>query len=356
MILVTGGAGFIGSHFVLQWIQEEKKPVITLDKLTYAGNLSNLDEVKDHPLHTFILGDICDRQLVQNVLKKYEPIGIVHCAAESHVDRSIASPSSFITTNIVGTSILLEEAFEYWKTLSADKQKTFRFLHLSTDEVYGSLETNACPSTETSSYAPNSPYAASKAASDHLVRAYFQTYGFPILISHASNNYGPRQFPEKLIPLTILNALKEIPIPLYGDGLHFRDWLYVEDHCDALRRLFNRAPPGETYHIATGKEESNLLIVQAICQHLDKLQPRSSGKSYSELIQHVQDRPGHDRRYAMNIDKIRDQLDWHPLYPLEIGLESTILWYLLHREWTHAIETGSYCYAIPTQQAQEGLC
>jgi dTDP-glucose 4,6-dehydratase len=356
MILVTGGAGFIGSAFVLQWIQEEKSPVITLDKLTYAGNLTNLESVIDNPLHTFVLGDICNRELLQKLLQAYKPIGIVNCAAESHVDRSIHEPSPFISTNIVGTSILLEETYQYWKTLPSAKQAVFRFLHLSTDEVYGSLPPESPPSTESSVYAPNSPYAASKAASDHLVRAYHKTYGLPTLITHASNNFGPRQFPEKLIPLTILHALEDKSIPIYGDGLQIRDWIYVEDHCNALRRLLKGAPAGEVYNIATGKEQTNLSLVKALCIHLDLLKPRSSGATYLDLIHHTKDRPGHDRRYAIDTSKMQNEFDWHPIHSFEWNLELTIQWYLDHPDWTEKVISGEYQNWKKLHYKEENLC
>lgn len=328
MILVTGGAGFIGSAFVLQWIQEEKSPVINLDKLTYAGNLRNLSSLENNPLHTFVHGDICDRLLVRRLLETHQPQMILHCAAESHVDRSIATPEPFITNNIVGTSILLEESLRYWLTLSDTKKTAFRFLYVSTDEVYGSIGENSPPVNEDSSYAPNSPYAASKASGAHLVRAYNRTYQLPTLTTCGSNTFGPRQFPEKLIPLALSCALKEQPIPIYGDGLNVRDWIYVWEHCDALRCVLKKGIPGECYNIATESGKTNLEVIHTMCDLLDAMHPRTSQASYRELICHVEDRPGHDRRYAIDTSKIRNQLGWQSKGSFAENLQKTISWYM----------------------------
>jgi dTDP-glucose 4,6-dehydratase len=337
MILVTGGAGFIGSEFVLQWIHEEKSRVITLDKLTYAGNLLNLASLAENPLHTFIHADIADRRTVSSLLKQHQPDSVVHCAAESHVDRSITSPEAFITTNIVGTSILLEEVLLYWQSLSPEKQKKFRFLYISTDEVYGSLEPKEKPAAENHCYAPNSPYAASKASSDHLVRAYNRTYNLPTITTHSSNNFGPRQFPEKLIPLALFNALREQPIPLYGDGLNIRDWIYVEDHCKALRFILKKGVPGESYNIGANNEKTNLELIHEICKILDSIKPRKSNAPYSDLIQTVKDRLGHDRRYALDTTKIQNELGWHLETNFAANLYNTINWYLENPEWMKAM-------------------
>lgn len=333
MILVTGGAGFIGSNFVLQWMEQEKTPLINLDKLTYAGHLLNLETLTSTPLHKFIHGDICDRQLIKRLLKEFNPQYVVHFAAESHVDRSIASPDSFIKTNIVGTFILLEEALQYWQNLPNDQKEEFRFLHVSTDEVYGSVNDKDPPVTEESPYVPNSPYAASKASSDHLVRAYFKTYHLPVLTVHACNNYGPRQFPEKLIPLAIRNAISEKPIPLYGDGLNRRDWIYVDDHCEALKMVLKKGRIGEIYNVSTGVEQTNLAVLKAICHHLDRLKPRKSKESHEKLIQFVRDRPGHDKRYALDSQKIQKELGWQPRGHFDEYLLKTIKWYLDNPLW-----------------------
>jgi dTDP-glucose 4,6-dehydratase len=322
MILVTGGAGFIGSNFVLSTLKERDEPIVNLDKLTYAGSLRNLELLRDDPRHIFMQGDICDRELVRELLKKHKPRAIVHFAAESHVDRSISGPAPFIETNVTGTFSLLEEA-----RLSS---REVRFLHVSTDEVYGSLGPDDPPFTETNPYAPNSPYAASKAASDHLVRAYHHTYGLPTVTTNCSNNYGPRQFPEKLIPLTIGNALTGKPLPVYGDGRNVRDWLYVEDHCEAVRLVLERGRVGETYNIGGGCEKQNIDVVKAICHLLDELRPRKGGP-HAELISFVQDRPGHDRRYAMDSSKMARELGWRPRETFESGLAKTVRWYLENR-------------------------
>lgn len=334
MILVTGGAGFIGSTFVSQWSQEEKTPIVNLDKLTYAGNLENLRNLEKNPLHTFVHGDICDRQLVRQLLETHQPQMIFHCAAESHVDRSIATPELFVTTNIVGTSVLLEECLHYWNKLSDAKKESFRFLYVSTDEVYGSIKEHSPPVKEDGSYAPNSPYAASKASGALLVRAYNRTYQLPTLTTCGSNTFGPRQFPEKLIPLTLFCALEEKPIPIYGDGLNLRDWIYVDEHCDAMRSVLKNGLPGECYNIATGKERTNLAVVTAICNLLDSIKPRTSQRLYHELISHTVDRPGHDRRYAIDTSKIRDQLGWQCKGSFEENLQKTIAWYIENTTWT----------------------
>jgi dTDP-glucose 4,6-dehydratase len=330
VLLVTGGAGFIGSNFVLAALAESGEPVLTLDKLTYAGSLMNLEALRDDARHVFVRGDIGDRALVRSLLRAHQPRAIVHFAAESHVDRSIAGPEAFVQTNVVGTWSLLEEARAY-----ADE--SFRFLHVSTDEVYGSLEPGAPGFTEAHPFRPNSPYAASKAAADHLVRAYAHTYGLPVLITNCSNNYGPRQFPEKLIPLMIRNALAGQPLPVYGDGANVRDWLYVADHCEALRLVLARGRPGETYNIGGEAERANNDVVRALCAVLDRERPRRGG-SYAELIAHVPDRPGHDRRYAMDISKIRRELGWRPRESFDSGLEKTVRWYLgnVERHFAHA--------------------
>ena len=322
MILVTGGAGFIGSNFVLSTLKERDEPILNLDKLTYAGRLSNLELLRDDARHIFVQGDICDRGLVRELLQRHKPRAIVHFAAESHVDRSISGPAPFIQTNVTGTFCLLEEARLY--------SRDIRFLHVSSDEVYGSLRPDDPPFTEDTPYAPNSPYAASKAASDHLVRAYHQTYGLPTLTTNCSNNYGPRQFPEKLIPLTIANALSGKPLPVYGDGRNVRDWLYVEDHCEAVRLVLERGRPGETYNIGGSCEKRNIDVVRTICALLDDAKPRKAGK-YAALISFVKDRRGHDRRYAMNSSKMGRELGWRPRETFESGLAKTVRWYMEHR-------------------------
>jgi dTDP-glucose 4,6-dehydratase len=326
MLLVTGGAGFIGSNFVLSTLALTGEPIVNLDKLTYAGSLANLEPAQANPGHVFVKGDICDRELVRSLLARHRPRAIVHFAAESHVDRSIAGPAEFIQTNVVGTFSLLEEA-RTWQ----QQHRDFRFLHVSTDEVYGSLALDARPFTESTPFAPNSPYAASKAAADHLVRAYFHTYGLPTVTTNCSNNYGPRQFPEKLIPLVIRNALAGERLPVYGDGRNRRDWLYVDDHCEALRLALEKGVPGETYNIGGESERANLQVVQALCAALDRARPRKSGR-YADLIGFVQDRPGHDLRYAMDIAKIRRALGWRPRESFESGLEKTVHWYLAHEQ------------------------
>jgi dTDP-glucose 4,6-dehydratase len=325
MLLVTGGAGFIGSNFVVSTLAQTGEAVVTLDKLGRGGSLMNLSAVRDEPRHTFVRGDICDADLVASLLRKHNPRAIVHFAAESHVDRSIATPGEFVQSNVVGTWTLLEQARAWWE--AQGRNAAFRFLHISTDEVYGSLEAGAPAFTEEHPYAPNSPYAASKAAADHLVRAYFHTYGLPVLTTNCSNNYGPHQFPEKLIPLMLRNALAEKPLPVYGDGRNRRDWLYVADHCDALRRTLEAGKVGETYNIGGESERDNNEVVQLLCAALDRARPRKRGR-YAELVSYVTDRPGHDRRYAMNIGKIRRELGWQPRESFDTGLEKTVRWYL----------------------------
>ena len=340
MILVTGGAGFIGSNFVLDWIATEGTPVINLDKLTYAGNPANLAALNDDARHIFAHGDINDRTLVAKLLQQHRPRAIVHFAAESHVDRSIHDPGEFVQTNVVGTFSLLEEARAYWGTLAEPAKSRFRFLHVSTDEVYGSLGSADPAFSETTPYAPNSPYAASKAASDHLVRAYHHTYGMPVITTNCSNNYGPLQFPEKLIPLMILNALNGKPLPVYGDGKNVRDWLHVSDHCSGIRAALAKGKPGETYNIGGNSEKNNLEVVHAVCTILDELHP--SGAPHAKLITYVKDRPGHDQRYAINAEKIRRELGWEPQERFEKGLRRTVEWYLAHHEWVDSVLTGEY--------------
>ena len=339
-ILVTGGAGFIGSNFVLDWIASERTPVVNLDRLTYAGNPDNLASLKDDSRHRLVQGDICDCALVGKLLHEHRPRAVVHFAAESHVDRSIHGPAEFVQTNVVGTFALLEETRAYWTALPAPEREHFRFLHVSTDEVYGSLGAADPAFTENTPYAPNSPYAASKAASDHLVRSYHHTYGLPTVTTNCSNNYGPYQFPEKLIPLMIYNAVKRKPLPVYGDGANVRDWLYVGDHCDAVRLALKRGRPGETYNIGGNAEKTNLAVVRTICAILDELRPDTA--PHEKLISHVKDRPGHDRRYAMNSDKLRDELGWQPRERFETGLRKTVEWYLDHMNWVDNIASGTY--------------
>jgi len=342
LILVTGGAGFIGSNFVLQWIGQESSPVLNLDKLTYAGNPANLESVAAHPGYKFQHGDIVDRDLVRQLLERERPRAIVHFAAESHVDRSIHGPDDFVRTNVNGTFSLLEEARAYWLALNEADRKAFRFLHVSTDEVYGSLGPNDPAFSETTSYAPNSPYSASKAASDHLVRAYHHTFGMPTLTTNCSNNYGPYQFPEKLIPLMILNARKGKPLPVYGDGQNVRDWLYVEDHCSAIRTVLAKGIVGETYNIGGCNEKKNLEIVDTVCQLLDELRPNDPVVPHRELVTFVKDRPGHDRRYAMDTRKIERELKWRPRETFETGIRKTVEWYLQHEDWIEDVTSGAY--------------
>ena len=342
LILVTGGAGFIGSNFILQWIASERARVLNFDKLTYAGNLANLQPVEGHARYRFERGDIVDREALRMLLAREKPRAIVHFAAESHVDRSIHGPDDFVRTNVNGTFSLLEEARDYWSELPESERASFRFLHVSTDEVYGSLGPDEPAFSETTPYAPNSPYSASKAASDHLVRAYYHTYGLPVLTTNCSNNYGPLQFPEKLIPLMILNACQAKPLPVYGDGNNVRDWLYVEDHCRAIRAVLARGRVGETYNIGGRSEKKNLEIVNAICKLLDQLRPDDPVVPHRQLIRFVKDRPGHDRRYAMDTRKITRELDWRPRETFESGLEKTVRWYLEHEDWVRDVTSGSY--------------
>lgn len=339
MILVTGGAGFIGSNFILDWFEISDEPVVNLDRLTYAGNLKNLARLEKDPRHVFVRGDIGDPQLVDRILETYRPRAVLNFAAESHVDRSIRGPAEFIQTNIVGTFRLLEEVRSYIESLPTAARERFRFLHVSTDEVYGSLDEASHPFTETSAYAPSSPYSASKAASDHLVRAYHLTYGLPTLTTNCSNNYGPYQFPEKLIPLMILNAIHGQALPLYGDGLNIRDWLYVKDHCAALRSVLEAGTPGEVYNIGGWNEKTNLEVVHTLCAILEELRPNGN---YLHLIKFVNDRPGHDRRYAIDARKMEQTLGWKPKETFESGLRKTVAWYLENGEWINDVTTGSY--------------
>lgn len=342
MILVTGGAGFIGGNFVLDWLASTDEPLVNLDKLTYAGNLSTLDSIRHDSRHTFVHGDIGDRALVSQLLARYRPRAIVHMAAESHVDRSVDGPAAFVHTNIEGTFELLEAVRGYWNGLAADDKAAFRFLHVSTDEVYGTLSPDAAPFTETHPYAPNSPYSASKAASDHLVRAWHHTYGLPVLTSNCSNNYGPYHFPEKLIPLLLLNALAGKPLPLYGDGKQVRDWLYVKDHCAALRRILAAGQPGQTYNVGGRSELPNLEVAHRLCDLLDTLRPRADGRPYREQITFVRDRPGHDRRYAIDAGKIERELGWRPAETFDSGLRKTVQWYLDNTAWVERVTSGAY--------------
>ena len=348
-ILVTGGAGFIGSNFVLQWMPQKSSSVINLDKLTYAGNLRNLESVSSASGYTFIQGDICDRQLLAEIFKRHSPRAVVHFAAESHVDRSIHGPDDFVRTNVHGTFCLIEEARTYWMTLPEVDRQSFRFLHVSTDEVYGSLGAEDPPFSETTAYAPNSPYSASKAASDHLVRAYHHTYGLPTLTTNCSNNYGPYQFPEKLIPLMILNARAGKPLPVYGDGQNVRDWLFVEDHCEAIRAVLARGRVGETYNIGGWNEKRNLEIIETICSLLDEFCPQDPVVPHRGLVRFVKDRPGHDRRYAMDARKIERELGWKPRETFETVIRKTIRWYLQHEDWIKEITTGNYRQWIAKQ-------
>ncbi|MCC6609250.1 MAG: dTDP-glucose 4,6-dehydratase [Burkholderiales bacterium] len=340
-LLVTGGAGFIGANFVLDWIAAVGEPVVNLDKLTYAGNLANLASLAKDARHVFVQGDINDRALVAGLLAKHRPRAVVHLAAESHVDRSIHGPADFIATNVVGTFSLLEEARAHWTALAEPDKAAFRFLHVSTDEVYGSLGPHDPAFSETTPYAPNSPYSASKAGSDHLVRAYHHTYGLPTLITNCSNNYGPYQFPEKLIPLMIVNALAGKPLPVYGDGQNVRDWLYVGDHCTAIRAALQRGRPGEVYNIGGAAEMKNIDLVRTLCATLDSLRPCAAG-SYADLIAFVKDRPGHDRRYAIDARKIRSELGWAPAESFVSGLRKTVQWYLDHGDWIAGVQSGEY--------------
>ena len=340
MILVTGGAGFIGANFILDWVATERSPVVNLDKLTYAGNLENLASLKSDARHVFVKGDINDRPLIGKLLRDHKPRAIVHFAAESHVDRSIQAPDTFIQTNILGTYALLEEARAYWSGLKPPEKDRFRFLHVSTDEVYGSLGLTDPEFTESTPYAPNSPYAASKAAADHLVRACHHTYGLPTLTTNCSNNYGPYQFPEKFIPLMILNGLREKPMPIYGDGSNIRDWLHVGDHCAAIRLVLAKGRAGEAYNIGSRGEMENVEVVRAICALLDEAHPKRA--PHEKLVQFVKDRPGHDLRYAMDPRKIEKELGWRPAHSFAVGLRKTFEWYMDNTKWADAVMTGEY--------------
>lgn len=352
MILVTGGAGFIGANFVLDWLEINGEPVVNLDKLTYAGNLANLEKLKGNQRHQFVHGDIGDRALVDRLLATHRPRAVINFAAESHVDRSIHGPADFIQTNVVGTFNLLESARAYWNGLEDPEKKTFRFLHVSTDEVYGSLGPADPAFTETTAYAPNSPYSASKAASDHLVRAYHHTYGLPVLTTNCSNNYGPYQFPEKLIPLVIHNALAGKPLPIYGDGSNIRDWLYVGDHCTAIRTVLEKGRTGETYNVGGCNEKTNLQVVKTICAILDELHPDSPVVPHEKLIAFVTDRPGHDRRYAIDARKILHELGWAPAESFETGIRKTVIWYLENQAWVEQVVSGEYRNWLDTNYAQ----
>ncbi len=347
-ILVTGGAGFIGSNFVLQWLREDRGPVVNMDKLTYAGNLQTLASVANRPDYTFVHADISDRELVRELLQRHQPRAIVHFAAESHVDRSILGPEAFLKTNVDGTFRLLESAREYVQALSDEERTRFRFLHVSTDEVYGTLGPDDPAFSETTAYAPNSPYAASKASSDFLARAWFHTYKLPVLITNCSNNYGPYQFPEKLIPLMITHALAGKPLPLYGDGLQVRDWLFVEDHCRAIAAVLEKGTVGETYNVGGCNQRSNRDVVHQLCALLDELVPDSVYKPHAKLVTSVRDRPGHDRRYAIDATKIEREIGWRPVESFETGLRKTVQWYLENDEWVRGVTSGSYQQWVTT--------
>jgi dTDP-glucose 4,6-dehydratase len=349
MILVTGAAGFIGSNFVIDWLAQSGEAVVNLDKLTYAGNPENLKTLQGDARHVFVQGDIGDRALVDQLLKDHAPRALVNFAAESHVDRSIHGPGEFIQTNVVGTFNLLESVRAHWTSLGDADKAAFRFLHVSTDEVYGTLGPDDAPFTETTPFAPNSPYSASKASSDHLVRAYHHTYGIPVLTTNCSNNYGPYHFPEKLIPLVIVNALQGKPLPIYGDGQQVRDWLFVKDHCSAIRRVLEAGKPGETYNVGGWNEMANIEIVQKVCALLDEFRPRADGKRYNEQITYVKDRPGHDRRYAIDARKIHTELGWKPVETFESGIRKTVQWYLDNPEWVAHVQSGAYRNWIGTQ-------
>ena len=353
MILVTGAAGFIGANFVLDWLAGSDEPVVNLDKLTYAGNLETLASLDGDKRHVFVQGDIGDSSLVASLLAKYQPRAIINFAAESHVDRSIHSPEDFIQTNIVGTFRLLEAVRAYWSGLALEAKSAFRLLHVSTDEVYGSLGAGDAAFTETHRYEPNSPYSASKAASDHLVRAYHHTYGMPILTTNCSNNYGPCHFPEKLIPLMIVNALAGKALPVYGDGMQVRDWLYVKDHCSAIRRVLGAGRLGEVYNIGGWNEKPNIEIVKTVCALLDELRPKADGSSYDTQISYVKDRPGHDRRYAIDASKIERELGWKPAETFETGIRKTVQWYLENPEWVANVQSGAYRDWVQTQYAED---
>ena len=342
MILVTGGAGFIGANFVLDWLRASDEPVLNLDKLTYAGNPENLASLQGDARHVFVQGDIGDADLLPNLLVQHRPRAVVNFAAESHVDRSIHGPEDFIQTNVVGTTRLLQSVRAYWQSLADAERAAFRFLHVSTDEVYGSLGPGDAAFTESHRYEPNSPYSASKAASDHLVRAWHHTYGLPVLTTNCSNNYGPYHFPEKLIPLMIVNALAGKPLPVYGDGQQIRDWLYVTDHCSAIRRVLQAGRVGEVYNVGGWNEKPNLEIVHTVCALLDELRPRADGNSYRSQISFVKDRPGHDRRYAIDARKIEQELGWRPAETFDTGIRKTVQWYLAHPDWVAHVQSGAY--------------
>ena len=352
MIFVTGGAGFIGSNFVLDWLAQTDEPVLNLDKLTYAGNQENLASLQGDPRHIFVQGDIGDSGLVERLLARHQPRAIVNFAAESHVDRSIHGPEDFIQTNIMGTFRLLEAVRAYWGGLTAESKQAFRFLHVSTDEVYGSLAKEDPAFSEGNRYAPNSPYSASKAASDHLVRAYHHTYGLPVLTTNCSNNYGPYHFPEKLIPLMIVNALAGKPLPVYGDGMQVRDWLYVKDHCSAVRSVLAAGRVGEVYNVGGWNEMPNIDIVNTLCALLDEMRPKSGGESYRAQITYVTDRPGHDRRYAIDASKIERELGWKPSETFETGIRKTVQWYLANQAWVTRVQSGAYREWVQTNYAQ----
>ncbi len=341
-IIVTGGAGFIGSNFVLDWVNLGLGKVVNVDKLTYAGNLENLADIANNPSHVFVEGDIGDRALWNKLLAEHKPCAVLNFAAESHVDRSILGPEDFIQTNVVGTFHLLEEVRGYFNALSDEDKANFRFLHVSTDEVYGTLSATDPAFTETTPYAPNSPYSASKAASDHLVRAYHHTYGLPVLTTNCSNNYGPFHFPEKLIPLCLLNALAGKPLPIYGDGQQIRDWLFVKDHCSAIRRVLEAGKLGETYNVGGWNEKANLSVVTTLCSILDDLKPRADGQKYASQITYVKDRPGHDRRYAIDATKLERELGWKPKETFETGIRKTVEWYLDNQTWVNNVASGDY--------------
>jgi dTDP-glucose 4,6-dehydratase len=350
-ILVTGGAGFIGANFVLDWIAGSDEPVVNLDKLTYAGNLETLASVQGDARHVFVQGDIGDRALVEKLLAEHQPRAVVNFAAESHVDRSIHGPGDFVQTNIVGTFNLLESVRGYWSALPDGQKAAFRFLHVSTDEVYGSLSKDDPAFAETNRYEPNSPYSASKAASDHLVRAWHHTYGLPVLTTNCSNNYGPYHFPEKLIPLMIVNALAGKNLPVYGDGMQIRDWLYVKDHCSAIRRVLEAGRLGETYNVGGWNEKPNIEIVNTVCKLLDELRPKADGTSYATQITYVTDRPGHDRRYAIDARKLEAELGWKPAETFETGIRKTVEWYLANPEWVANVQSGAYKDWVSKQYA-----
>jgi dTDP-glucose 4,6-dehydratase len=354
MILVTGGAGFIGANFVLDWLRDGGEPIVNIDKLTYAGNAETLAPLEGDERHVFARVDICDRAALDALFAEYRPRAVLHFAAESHVDRSIHGPGEFVQTNVVGTFTLLEAARMYWGGLPSSEKDAFRFLHVSTDEVFGSLGPTERTFNEHTPYAPNSPYSATKAASDHLVRAYHHTYGLPTLTTNCSNNYGPYQFPEKLIPLTIINALAGKPLPIYGDGKNVRDWLYVGDHCAAIRTVLQKGVPGETYNIGGWNEKANIDVVHTLCAVLDELRPSASGARYAAQIEFVKDRPGHDRRYAIDATRVERELGWKPAETFETGIRKTVHWYLDHAQWLSGVTSGSYRHWIETHYAQQG--